>query len=151
MSLYNRLFGETEESEVMLGFIGVNKGMFMRYRDAYLNPEGTIVTVVTRTGGNNRKDYRQSFTDARKNENYIRDFDDDFDSTYCYFEFKVPEKYLEVAKKMAPENERLSVGAMFKQEVEEAQIPGSPAFKRQQEIAEAIFNAMESGDHFITL
>ena len=142
MSLYNRLFGETEESEVMLGFIGVNKGMFMRYRDAYLNPEGTIVTVVTRTGGNNRKDYRQSFTDARKNENYIRDFDDDFDSTYCYFEF---------AKKMAPENERLSVGAMFKQEVEEAQIPGSPAFKRQQEIAEAIFNAMESGDHFITL
>ena len=151
MSLYNRLFGETAEAGVLLGFVGVNKGMFMRYRDVYLNPEGTIVTVVTRTGGNNRKEYRQSFTDAKKNENYIRDYDDEFDNTYCYFEFKVPEKYLDVAKKMAPKDERLSVGGMFKKEVEEANIPGSPAAKRQEEIAQLIFNAMENGEHFIDL
>ena len=151
MSLYNRLFGENEEAHILLGFVGLNKGIFMRYRDCYLNPEGTIVTVISRTGGDNRKDYRQSFTDIRRNENYIRDYDYDFDNTYCYFEFRVPDKYKYTAERMAPKENRISVGEMFKKEVEEANIPGSPAEKRQKEIAETIFRAMESGDHFISL
>lgn len=146
MSLYNRLFGENEEAHVLLGFVGLNKGIFMRYRDCFLNPEGTVVTVISRIGGGNRKDYRQTFTDLKKNENYVCDYDDAFDSTYCYFEFKVPDKYLDTAKKMAPEEVRLSVGEMFKKEVEDSKIPGSDAEKRMAEIADLIFGAIESGE-----
>ena len=40
---------------------------------------------------------------------------------------------------------------MFEKEIKEANIPGSPAAKRQEEIANAIFNAMENGDHMIGL
>lgn len=151
MSLYNKLFGENEEAHVLLGFVGLNKGIFMRYRDCFLNPEGTIVTVISRIGGDNRKDYRQTFTDLKRHKNYLRDYDDAFDSTYCYFEFKVEDKFLETAKKMAPKEQHISVGDMFKKEVEEANIPGSPAAKRQEEIAEAIFRAIENGDHFLSL
>lgn len=151
MSLYNRLFGENKEAPVLLGFIGLNKGIFMRYRDVYLNKDGTIITVITRTGGSNRKDYRQSFTDIRKNINYIRDYDDEFDSTYCYFEFKVPEKYKQTAMQISPKENRISVGDMFKKEIEEAKIPGSPAAKRQEEIADLIIGAMIKGDHMIDL
>ncbi len=151
MSLYNRLFGENKEAHVLLGFIGLNKGIFMRYRDVYLNKDGNIITVITRTGGNNRKDFRQSFTDIRKNENYIRDYDDEYDSTYCYFEFRVPDKFKYTAMRMKPEKDRISVGDMFKKEIEDAKIPGSPASKRQEEIADLIMEAIIRGDHTIDL
>lgn len=151
MSLYERLFGENEEAPAILGFAGLTRGMFMRYRDCFLNPEGTIVTVITRIGGGNRNEYRQAHTDIKRHPNYICDYDDAFDSTYCYFEFKVEDKFLETAKKMAPKEQHISVGDMFKKEVEEANIPGSPAAKRQEEIAESIFRAIENGDHFLSL
>lgn len=151
MSLYNKLFGENEEAPAILGFAGLTRGMFMRYRDCYLNPEGTVVTVITRIGGGNRKEYRQAHTDIKRHPNYICDYDDAFDDTYCYFEFKVDDKFLETAKKIAPKEQHISVGDMFKKEVEEANIPGSPAAKRQEEIAESIFRAIENGDHFLSL
>ena len=151
MSLYGRLFGENEEAPVILGFARLTRGMFMRYRDCFLNPDGTIVTVITRIGGNNRDEYRQAHTDIKRHPNYICDYDDAFDNTYCYFEFKVDDKFLETAKKIAPKEQHISVGDMFKKECEEANIPGSPAAKRQEEIAKLIFNAMENGEHRIDL
>ena len=151
MSLYGRLFGENEEAPAILGFAGLTRGMFMRYRDCFLNPEGTVVTVITRIGGGNRKEYRQAHIDIKRHPNYICDYDDAFDNTYCYFEFKVNDKYLETAKKIAPKEQHISVGDMFKKECEEANIPGSLAAKRQEEIANAIFNAIENGDHMIDL
>ena len=140
MSLYNRLFGENEEATALLGMISCTRNTFMRYRDVYLNPEGNIITVTTRIGGPNRKDYAQVFKDIIRNENYIRNYDDNFDNTYCYFEFKVPDKYSQACKSMAPKENRLSVGEMFKKEVEEADIPGSPASKRMEALANEIFN-----------
>ena len=151
MSLYGRLFGENEEAPVILGFAGLTRGMFMRYRDCFLNPDGTIVTVITRIGGNNRDEYRQAHTDIKRHPNYICDYDDAFYNTYCYFEFKVDDKFLETAKKIAPKEQHISVGDMFKKECEEANIPGSPAAKRQEEIAKFIFDAMENGEHRIDL
>ena len=151
MSLYSRLFGENKEAHVLLGFVGLNKGIFMRYRDVYLNKKGTKVIVISRTGGDNRKDYRQSFINIRKNPNYIRDYDDEFDKTYCYFEFKVPDEFKYTAMQMAPKEDRISVGDMFKKEVEDAKVPGSPAAKRQEEIADLIMEAIIRGDHTIDL
>jgi hypothetical protein len=155
VSLYNRLFGENEYSDILLGFIGVNKNMFMRYRDCYLNKEGTIVTILTRLGGVNRRTYKQVFNNVKQNPNYVRDYDDDYDDTYCYFEFKVENKYLKTAKIMAPKENRLSVGDMFKKEIEESQIEGSPASKRMEalanEISEKIEECKKTGNNIIDL
>ena len=149
MSLYNRLFGENENAVPLLGMISLTKNDFQRYRDVYLNKEGTKITVLTRLGGGNRNDYKETIEKIRKNPNYIYDYDDGYDSTYAYFEFTVPDKYTQTCKILAPKEDRLSVGEMFKKEIEEANIPGSPAAKRQEEIAEMLFKAMESGQNFI--
>ena len=151
MSLYKRLFGENEEAPAILGFAGLTRGMFMRYRDCFLNPDGTVVTVITRIGGGNRNEYRQAHINIKRHPNYIRDYDDDFDDTYCYFEFKVDDKFLETAKKIAPKEQHPSIHEMFKKECEEANIPGSPAAKKQEEIAKLIFEAMKNGEHTIDL
>lgn len=37
----------------------------------------------------------------RSHPNYIRDWDDDFDRTYAYFEFSIPKEWTEVVKELA--------------------------------------------------
>lgn len=151
MSLYNRLFGENEDATALLGMVSVTRNDFQRYRDVHLNKEGTEIIVTTRLGGGNRNYYRQVFTNMKKNENYIKDEDDKFDNTYCYFRFKVPEKYADTCKKIAPKEDQPSVGEMFKREIEESKKPGTAAAKRMEALASAIFDSMESGDQFIEL
>lgn len=151
MSLYNKLFGENENAMALLGMIELTRNDFQRYRDTYLNKSATIITVVARIGGDNRKSHRQVFTNVRKNKWYIRDFDDNFDNTYTYIQFKVPEKYQYTCKKIAPKQEELTVGGKFKKEIKEAQIPGTEASKRADKIAEYIMNEIEKGNHFINL
>ena len=63
----------------------------------------------------------------------------------------VPEEFIYVAIRMAPEEDRISVGDMFKKEIEDAKVPGSPAAKRQEEIADLIMEALIRGDHMIDL
>lgn len=92
MSLYNKLFDENKDAMALLGMIELTRNDFQRYRDVWLNKEGTIITVFTRLGGNNRKEYKQVFENIRKNPYYVQDFDDNFDETYAYIRFKVPEK-----------------------------------------------------------
>ena len=149
MSLYNVLFGENADAVPLLGMIGVTRDDFQRYRDVYLNPEGNKITVLTRLGGCNRGDYKEVFKMMKKNPNYIKNYDDKFDHTYTYFEFKVPEKYLQACKMMAPKEERLSLKKMFEKEIEESKVPGSEASKRMDKIVESILGSIESGNHFI--
>lgn len=145
MSLYNMLFQENEDATALLGMIGCTRDMFQRYRDVNLNKEGNTITVLTRLGGPNRKDYRQVFTNVKKNPNYMRDYDDVFDNTYCYIDFSVPEKYKKTCKMMAPEEDQPTVKELFDREIEESKIPGSDAEKRMDMIAASIFAQIEIG------
>ena len=149
MSLYNKLFGENEDAVALLGMLSLTREAFGRYRDVYLNKEGTKIIVVTRVGGSNIKDYQEVYSNMRNHPNWITDYDDGFDSTYAYFEFTVPAKYEHTCKVMAPKEDRLSVGDMFKKEVEEAEIEGSAASKRMEEIAEYIMSQIDNGNPFI--
>lgn len=151
MSMYSRLFGENKDATILLGMAGTTREFFLRYRDVYLNPEADIITVLTRLGGDNRKHYKEIFNQIKSNPNYIRNYDDDFDETYCYFEFKVPDKYKDACKHMAPKEKVLTVGDKFKKETEEAQIPGTPAYKRSEELLNWIIYNMENGNHMIGL
>ena len=145
MSLYNRLFQENEDAMALLGMISCTRDMFQRYRDVFLNVEGNVITVLTRLGGGNRKDYQEVFDAMKCSPYYIRDYDDVFDETYCYFDFSVPEKYKKTCKMMAPKEEWPGIKAIFEKEIAESKIPGSNDEKRMDQIAASIFGALEAG------
>lgn len=151
MSLYNKLFDENKDAMALLGMIELTRNDFQRYRDIWLNKEGTIITVFTRLGGNNRKEYKQVFKNIRKNPYYVKDFDDNFDETYAYFQFKVPEKYLYTCKKIAPKEEMPSFEQRFEKQLKEMNIPGTDAYKRAEEVANIIINNIENGNSFIEI
>ena len=63
-----------------------------RFRDIYLNEDGTEIILYTRNGGGNRKEYWYIFEILSHHPNYLTDYDDDFDCTYAYIKFSIPEK-----------------------------------------------------------
>lgn len=150
MSLYNTLFGMNEETPALLGMIGLNKEYFKRFRDIELIEKGTKIRVFTRLGGGNREDYKNEWEKIRSNELYIKDYDDEFDETYAYIEFNIPEKYKTTAIKMFKE-EPQSFEDKFKKELEDMQIPGTKAYERAGNIAKKIVDNMENGNHMIYL
>lgn len=100
MSLYNMLFGINNLAPYLLKILQIDKKDIPRFRDCFIS-EGEIV-IHTRTGGENR-DYYDSPNEENiegpwncnllDNEFYIRNEDDDFDSTYANFYFRFPEEY----------------------------------------------------------
>lgn len=154
MSLYNQLFGTNEDAPVLLGMLGVNKEFFDRFRDVFLCNDGNSIKVYTRTGGENRKEHQGNWEKIRNHNLYIRDYDDDFDETYAYIEFNIPEKYKKTAKKMF-RGEPITINEKFKKECEEMSVPGSDAYKRAEKIAEQIMGAIDNkgngGVHIIEL
>lgn len=72
-----------------------------RFRDIYLNEDGTKIILYTRNGGGNREEYWYIFEVLKTHPNYLRDYDDDYDETYAYIEFSVPEKYRELTEALA--------------------------------------------------
>lgn len=152
MSLYNMLFGTNEEAPVLLGMLSVNKEYFSRFRDVELIESGTKIRVFTRLGGGNREEYKENWDKIRKHELYLKDYDDEFDTTYAYIEFNIPEQYKETAKKMFKE-EPDSFQKKFEKELEEMQIPGTKAYDKMGEVAKQIVDEMEQGNgiHIIKL
>lgn len=71
-----------------------------RFRDIYLNADGSRIILYTRNGGGNRESYPHIFSILASHPNYITNYDDDFDCTYCYYEFSVPDEYKEDAKNL---------------------------------------------------
>ena len=151
MRLYTKLFGENPDATALLGMIGLTRPSFERYRDAYLNKYGTKIIVLARIGGGNTETYREVYENMKSHPYFIKAYDDNFDETYAYFEFSVPEKYKKACKMMAPKEDRLSVGDMFHKEVKEAEKPDTEAAKRMEDIAKTIMDAIENGDPFIAL
>lgn len=152
MSLYNILFGTNEEAPELLGMLGVNKEYFSRFRDIEIINGGTVIRVFTRLGGGNRVGYKKEWDKIKKHELYIKDYDDEFDETYAYIEFKVAEKYQNTARKMF-KGEAGSFEDKFKKELAEMDKPGTEASKKADEIARKIINSMNSGNniHIIEL
>lgn len=150
MSLYNMLFGTNEDAPVLLEIIGSNKEYFARFRDIELIQKGEIIRAFTRIGGEYRKVYKETWQKIRNHKLYIKDYDDSFDETYAYIEFRVPEKSLETTKKMF-NREPESFESRFKKELEDMDKPGTKASENAEKIANIITNAMENGNHFIEL
>lgn len=91
MSLYNMLFGTNPFSGTLLQMLGVSQYDVPRYRDCFLNEDGTEIIIHTRTGGGNREDYEGGNNWLTLIDGYKFDADDDFDCTYADFHYEVPE------------------------------------------------------------
>jgi hypothetical protein len=95
MSLYNQLFGYNPYAPVLLAALGVSPSdahKIPRFRDIYLDTDGSII-ILTRTGGvRNREQYAAENTRIRDYlPGYLRDEDDSFDSTFARFYYARPE------------------------------------------------------------
>ena len=145
MSLYNELFGINEQMPVLLGMIEVNTEFFKRFRDIDLIHNGTKIRVMTRIGGENRRDYKETWDMIRLHKLYLGDYDDSFDETYAYIEFKVPDKYIGTTKSMF-KAEPISFKEKFDKNLEEMQIPGTKAYEKSMKIAKKISDAIDSSD-----
>ena len=91
MSLYTLLFGVDDAAPVLLAALGLTRGDVPRFRDCYL--DGDHIVIHTRTGGGNRDAYEEGNAALAAHPCYLRDADDDFDSTYADFTFRFPEEY----------------------------------------------------------
>lgn len=123
-----------------------------RFRDIYLNEDGTKILLYTRNGGGNRESYPHIFEILAKHPNFLSDCDDDFDCTYCTYEFSVPEKFLELTKSLATGEEPKSISDKFQnlfKEMEKGK--ETPEVKKAKEVGENIFNAIEEGTQNIKI
>lgn len=109
------LFGQAPWAPALLKILDLEPASVPRYRDAYLSEDKQRIIIYTRTGGGNRDYYdseqscRDSYpeyftnpdeaptgpwnSDLRGHPLFVSDYDDDFDSTYAYFEFNIPEEW----------------------------------------------------------
>lgn len=88
MSLYNMLFGKNPNTTTILAALNLREGMIERFRDVWLDEDENHIVIYTRTGGGNREYYPNKVLTSHPL--YIRDEDDDFDSTYAKYYFAMP-------------------------------------------------------------
>lgn len=92
MSSYNMACGFDPNIWKVLHVLGLHPLEDVpRFRDAWADPEKNRLVVLTRVGGNNRAEYPVEISKLQSHPRYLDDFDDDFDNTFAYFEFSVPE------------------------------------------------------------
>jgi len=100
MSMYNMIHGYNPLAGVLMKILDVTPNKIPRFRDCYF--DGEHIVIYTRTGGGNREFYDEPNednkdgpwnSDLRQLPGYVRDGDDDFDSTYASFYFSVPEQF----------------------------------------------------------
>lgn len=130
MSLYKTLFGVNSFAPVLLKILDIDqpdgKWSSGRFRDIYLNEDGTKIILYTRNGGGNREYCwnDDKVSDCRcpacvmnhhlpKHPNYLTDYEDDFDPTYAYVVFSVPDEYLGLTKALASGEKLETVGEKF--------------------------------------
>jgi hypothetical protein len=114
MSMYNLMFGENAASDFLLALLDLTRADVGRFRDAYVTDDGKEIAVYTRNGGGNREHWGDEEAEPDcscagciievrlpKHPLYLRDEDDDFDSTYATVFFRVPEAALPLVKDLA--------------------------------------------------
>lgn len=92
MSLYNLMNGVNPAAFFILPMLGKHPDEYPRFRDCFVGEDKKTIEVFTRVGGGNRHSgYGEE--ELEKHPNFIRTYDDDFDSTYGTYVFSVPERW----------------------------------------------------------
>lgn len=143
MSMYNMLFGVNPFSKVYLEMLGLDFEKVPRFRDTFLDEENNqlYLVVYTRTGGGNREYYVEENNYMKNNPYYAFDRDDDFDSTYAYFFFNLPESAKEAINDIARIDHNLPPADKWKRmfKAMEKGDQSDPQFKRALEVGDKLF------------
>lgn len=128
-SFYNWVLGDGHNSErgalLVAGILGISS--VGRFRDAWVEKgeHGLVIAVYTRNGDGNREHIEEHDDEVAagpsctctgciatytlpSHPNYLRDADDEFDSTYATFYFSVPEEYRTALEGLAVEPVNMS-------------------------------------------
>ena len=92
MSLYNMVNGFNPACLFFMPMLGRKQDEYPRFRDCFLSDDEEHIAIYTRVGGGNRN-CGFGEEELYKDPNFVRTYDDDFDSTYGTYEFNVPEKW----------------------------------------------------------
>ena len=92
MSLYNMVNGFNPACLFLMPMLGRKQDEYPRFRDCFLSDDGERIAIYTRVGGGNRN-CGFGEEELYKDPNFVKTYDDDFDSTYGTYEFNVPEKW----------------------------------------------------------
>ena len=91
MSMYNMINGVNPATFFILPMLGEkHPDNYPRFRDCFV--ENDEIHVYTRVGGGNRN-CGFGEEELQSHPNYLRDFDDDYDSTYATYVFSVPDEF----------------------------------------------------------
>lgn len=140
--MYNTLFGMNNLVGACLTAINLQIEDIPRFRDAifFERNKHHYVEILTRTGGCNRGCYNTK--KMLENENYMKDYDDKYDETYRHFIYRVPKEIEEKVEwnRIFEDQTRpdLNIKKMFKKEIKEMNIEGTPANERATKIVRGI-------------
>lgn len=108
MSLYNMVNGVNPATFIFLPMLGKHYSEYPRFRDCGIDEEKKQIIVLTRVGGGNRDDgYGEEL--LYDSPYFVTTYDADWDSTYGYYCFRVPDEWMEdfdkivAGKKPSPE------------------------------------------------
>ena len=92
MSLYNLVNGFNPACILLLPMLGKKQDEYPRFRDCYLSDDKKRIIIYTRVGGGNRNcGYGED--ELYADPNFVKTYDDEYDSTYGYYEFNVPSQW----------------------------------------------------------
>ena len=90
--MYNMLMGYNPACLFFMPMLGRKQEEYPRFRDCFISEDRKHIDIYTRVGGGNRNcGYGEE--ELYKDENFVETFDDDYDTTYGTYRFKVPEKW----------------------------------------------------------
>ena len=97
MSMYNMVCGNNPCFGILARILDTVEPLseVPRFRDMYTRAEGDQLQIVlyTRTGGGNREEYEEQNNALAAHPLYVKDWDDDFDTTFAHFAFSVPPEF----------------------------------------------------------
>jgi hypothetical protein len=134
--LYNLIAGRHPAAPVLLTALGFKDdgavSLIPRMRDVYLYPEE--IRILTRTGGGNRDEYAVDNDWLRSLTGFLRDWDDEYDSTYAWWAYSWPDDWrpqlqhlLETIQEDAPELMPKSLKQPFEAAIERIKKEGPDA------------------------
>jgi len=148
MSLYNQIFGTNPASDMLLAMLKFNNvNEIGRYRDVSLKRDleaGLQVVIFTRMGGGNRENYEKEINFLKSKKGYVRDYDDEYDSTYANFVFEIPDKFKDLCEKVAKDVGTKQPMEKFKEMLTDMNSEKStPATMQAKIVGEKIFSKIE--------
>jgi len=114
MSLYNEIYGVNPATYFALPMItNRHPDSLPRFRDCFAGKmtrgkekdqygmpkrivdDSKVITIFTRTGGENRAGHTKGNELLKQIDGYIEDYDDSFDSTFACWIYAIPERFIE--------------------------------------------------------